>query len=140
MVKGPKAKKKRRKLYRKLLKIVNEVFRIASRCLETFDHAPDTLIQARLDRLENFLTLPAVAIEQYERRVINGEKVPVDHKIVSLFETHTDIICRGKTQSPTEFGHKVSFFTGKSGFITQYKVLSGNPADSDLFPELMENH
>jgi len=140
MVKGPNAEKKRRKLYRKLIKIADDVFKMASSCMAISNLSPDFAIQAQLDQLDNFLTLTAVAISQCERRVINGEKVPVDHKIVSMFETHTDIICRGKTQSPTEFGHKVSFFAGKSGLITQYKVLEGNPSDSDLFPELMEKH
>ena len=31
-------------------------------------------------------------IDQTERRVIRGEKVPACEKVVSLFEVHTDII------------------------------------------------
>jgi len=140
MVKGRDADKRRRKLYRKLLKVSNDVFKMASRCIKVLDESPDPFIQTQLDQLDKFLTLAAVAISQCERRILNNEKVPVSHKIVSLFETHTDIICRGKTQSPAEFGHKVSFFTGKSGLITQYEVLEGNPADSDLFPGIIEKH
>ena len=140
MIKGANAKKKRQKLYRKLIKVTDDVFNMASGCLTTLDSHPGIVIQAQLDQLDTFLTLTAVAMSQCERRVLNEEKVPVDHKIVSLFETHTDIICRGKTQSPTEFGHKVSFFTGKSGLITQYEVLEGNPSDSDLFPGIIEKH
>ena len=94
MVKGPDSKEKRKKIYRKLVKVVNEVFEMASRCLSTFDLEPDMIIQAQLDQLNNFLTLTAVVMDQCERRIFKEEKVPVDHKIVSLFETHTDIICR----------------------------------------------
>ncbi len=140
MVKGRDADKRRRKLYRKLIKVSNDVFKMASRCIKVLDDSPDMVIQKQLDQLDKFLTLTAVAISQCERRVLHGEKVPAGHKIVSLFETHTDIVCRGKTQSPAEFGHKVSFFAGKSGLITQYEVLEGNPSDSDLFPGIIEKH
>ena len=34
-------------------------------------------------------------VEQTERRVFAGEKVPASEKVVSLFEPHTDIICKG---------------------------------------------
>ena len=34
-------------------------------------------------------------VEQTERRVFAGETVPASEKVVSLFEPHTDIICKG---------------------------------------------
>ena len=54
-----------------------------------------------------------------------------------IFEDHTDIIRRGKSQSPNECGHKVLIATAKSGLITQYQVLRGNPADDELFDEAL---
>ena len=140
MVKGPNAKKVRRKLYRKLLRVANEVFDMGCRCCQ-MQPSGDALEWIALHaELDHFLTLAAVAIDQCERRVLNGEKVPADHKVVSLFEEHTDIICRGKSMSPTEFGHKVLFATGKSGLITQYQVLRGNPGDNELLPDLLRQH
>ena len=82
----------------------------------------------------------APAIDQCERRILKGEKVDVNEKIVSIFEDHTDIIRRGKSSSPTEFGHKVLFTAGKTGLITQYKVLRGNPGDGDFLPEIITTH
>jgi hypothetical protein len=35
---------------------------------------------------------------------LEGEQVPSDQKIYSIFEPHTDLIKRGKTQKPIEFG------------------------------------
>ena len=52
----------------------------------------------------------------------------------------SDIIRRGKSSSPTEFGHKVNFVTGKSGLITQYQVLRGNPGDNELFADILKKH
>ena len=46
-------------------------------------------------------------IDQTRRRVIEGEKVPREEKLYSIFEDHTDLIKRGKAQKPVEFGHKV---------------------------------
>ena len=137
MVKGPEADKMRRKLYRRLIKVANEVFDMGCRC---YRHLPTDMIGSDYNRLDHFLTLMAVAIDQSERRVLKGEKVPSSEKIVSLFEEHTDIIRRGKTTVKAEFGHKVVFVTGKSGLITQYQVLQGNPGDNELWSQLLQNH
>ena len=45
-------------------------------------------------------------VDQTERRVFAGEKVPASEKVVSLFEPHTDIICKGGRQ--THYGHKIN--------------------------------
>ena len=113
---GQSAVFQRRKLYRRLIKVANEVFDMGCRC---YQQKPTDTIEQDYDRLDHFLTLMAVAIDQSERRVLKGEKVPSAEKIVSLFEEHTDIIRRGKTTVKAEFGHKVVFVTGKSGLITQ---------------------
>ena len=72
--------------------------------------------------------------------MLKGEKVPASEKIVSIFEEHTDIIKRGKSQSPTELGHKVLFTTGKSGLIIQYQTFRGNPDDTGMLPDVLIIH
>jgi IS5 family transposase len=135
MVKGPKADKIRRKLYRRLIKTANEVFEMGVRCVHQMSEDDD-----EYEQLDYYLTAISVAIDQCERRILKGEDVPADEKIVSIFEQHTDIIRRGKSQSPTEFGHKVFFATGKSGLVTQYDVLRGNPGDSELLADCLAKH
>lgn len=39
-----------------------------------------------------------------------------------------------------EFGHKVMLVEGASGLISDYKVLKGNPRDSECLLEMMERH
>ena len=68
-------------------------------------------------------------IDQARRRVLDGEQVPNDQKIYSIFEPHTDLIKRGKVRTPIEFGHKVFLAESAQGLITQYEVLNGNPSD-----------
>jgi IS5 family transposase len=140
MAKGPNAGKVRKKQYRRLIKVANEVFEMGSVCYNSLPDLDSPRIMTLLDQLDHFLTLSAVAIDQCERRILKGENVPASDKIVSLFEEHTDIIRRGKSNSPTEFGHKVNFTTGKSGLITQYQVLRGNPGDNELLPNILKKH
>ena len=140
MVKGRNAGKKRRKLYRQLIQVANEVFEMASWCFYHLQSQDGFALQLLSDELDHYLTLSAVAIDQCERRVLNGEQVPAAEKIVSLFEQHADIIKRGKSQSKTEFGHKVLFATGKSGLITQYLSVRGNPDDGVMLPAVLDKH
>ena len=92
------------------------------------------------EELDHFLTMTAAALDQCERRVLKGGKVPASDKILSIFEEHTDIIKRGKSQSPTEFGHKVLITTAKSGLITQFQTFRGNPDDAKMMPDILTNH
>lgn len=57
--------------------------------------------------------------------------MPVDQKIVSLFEPHTDILVKGKRN--VVLGHKVLISAGKSNLILDCIISRGNPADSEQF-------
>jgi IS5 family transposase len=79
-------------------------------------------------------------LDQARRRVIHGEQVPASEKIYSIFEPHTDLIKRGKTNKPIEFGHKVFLAESAQGLITQYRVLDGNPSDEDHVESCLMSH
>ncbi len=49
------------------------------------------------------------------RKEINGEKVPSEEKLFSIYEQHTDIIVKG--QREVLFGHKVNLAAGKSNLV-----------------------
>jgi IS5 family transposase len=67
-------------------------------------------------------------IAQATRRVLHGESVPAPEKLVSLFETHTDVIV--KDRRDTYYGHKIFLTGGASGLILDCVIPKGNPADS----------
>ena len=140
MAKGPKAQQIRQRHYKDLLKVAHEVLRMAQKCHEQLQRSPALEALALCADLEHYLALARKAIDQCERRLFKGEKVPATEKIVSIFEEHTDIIKRGKKQSPTEFGHKVLIGTGKSGFITQYEIFRGNPSDESMLADILVRH
>ncbi|NQS98017.1 MAG: ISNCY family transposase [candidate division Zixibacteria bacterium] len=143
--KGPGAVKKRRKLYRSLLQVTQEVINMAEevfpRIREAWEADPDNYdLEGAVSGLEHFIPLARQAVNQCQRRVLNGEKVPAEEKIVSIFEEHTDIICRGKSGSPTEFGHKILFATGRSGMITHHNIFRGNPGDNTMLLKVLDEH
>lgn len=87
---------------------------------------------------EHYLPLIARIIDQTERRVFAGEAVPADEKLVSLFETHADIIVKGGRD--THYGHKLNLTTGRSGLILDVVIEAGNPADCTRFLPMLERH
>jgi len=89
-------------------------------------------VRENLDLTHGLIVAEAVmmaAAPKSHRRVLNGEQVPSAEKLYSIFEPHTDLIKRGKVQTPIEFGHKVFLAESARGLITQYDVLDGNPVD-----------
>jgi IS5 family transposase len=89
-------------------------------------------------RLERALGILGKVIDQTDRRVFKNEKVPAAEKIVSFFEDHTDIIVKGKRD--TEYGHKVFLAGGSSTMILGCLIVPGNPADTDQYQSLLEQH
>ncbi|MBM3335049.1 ISNCY family transposase [Candidatus Sumerlaeota bacterium] len=143
MAKGAKAQERRQKWYRDLLAVVQEVLAMGRACAEALRPlvaSGDIGAKAFLQEIEKYLGRCDQARQQCVRRVLRGENVPAAEKIVSLFEEHTDIICRGKKQSPTEFGHKVEFTTGRSPLITHFAVVRGNPGDDQLLEPMLDDH
>ena len=58
-------------------------------------------------------------------------------KIFSIYEDHTDIIVKGKRD--VEFEHKVNLATGRSNLILDCRILDGNPADSAIYTDVLNN-
>jgi IS5 family transposase len=87
---------------------------------------------------EQYLPLIERVIDQTERRVFAGEAVPASKKLVSIFETHTDIIVKGGRD--VHYGHKLNLTTGRSGLVFDVVVDAGNPADSERFLPMLERH
>ncbi len=98
-----------------------------------------TLGQLRKE-IEHDCELGEQVVDQARRRVLEGEQVPTAQKIYSIFEPHTDLIKRGKVQTPIEFGHKIFLAESAQGLITQYKVLDGNPCDEDQVAASLAHH
>jgi len=110
--------------------------------LESFEGCRDITDALRLSgfigELKKFIPLAEQVLDQAYRRIVLGEKVPVDEKLFSLFETHTYLIA--KRQRDVVLGHKSTITTGKSGLILDVDIHEGNPADATLVEGVIENH
>jgi IS5 family transposase len=132
--------------YRELIGIAEEVVESARTALRQTrkargkDMITDLAIAETRKEIEHFCGLGARVINQSRRRVLNGEQVPTGEKLYSIFEPHTDLIKRGKVQTPIEFGHKVFLAESARGLITQYEVLNGNPVDEQHVVASLERH
>lgn len=96
--------------------------------------------QRLIEHLQTYLPRARQVLDQTRRRIFDGEPVPAGEKLVSLFESHTDIIRRGKVNKATEFGHKIWLGEVEGGFISQYQVLAGNPADEHQWQPTLKHH
>jgi transposase, IS5 family len=132
--------------YRQLLTITEEVLGNARRTVDATRNScgktpADLLaIEALRKEVAGFCHLGDRVVDQARRRVIHGEQVPTSEKLYSIFEAHTDLIKRGKTNKPVEFGHKVFLAESAQGLITQYRVLEGNPSDEDHVEPALKSH
>lgn len=145
MAKGKSAERTRRLCYRELLAVMAEVIGMARGCRAALSAPGRSFAAAECARFlraefDEYLPLAEQVMRQCERRVQEGEKVPAAEKIVSIFEPHTDIIRRGKSQCPTEFGHKLMVATGASGLVLQYEVCEGNPDDGAFLEAMLQKH
>ena len=135
------AKERSRSAYQKLVKITQKSVDQAQEVVEMLQEVATEEAQALSQKLEHFLPMVEQVIDQAVRRVFEGEKVPAQEKIVSIFEAHTDIIRRGKKDRPVEFGHKVWFDEVDGGVVSNYRILDGNPSDdSQWAPSLQRHH
>src|SRR5438093_931069 len=135
--------------YRELIRITEQVVNNARQGVAKAKAASavagaDLIASLSIDSLRSeitgYCTLADRVIDQSRRRVLQGEQVPTAEKIYSIFESHTDLIKRGKAQKPVEFGHKVFLAESAQGLITDYQVLDGNPSDTDHVQSSLDRH
>ena len=132
--------------YRQLIRITEQVVRNAKQVISVAKRVRkvDVVTRGVIDEIckeiTSFCELGNRVLDQTRRRVLQGETVPTEQKVYSIFEPHTDLIKRGKTLKPVEFGHKVFLAESSHGLITDYRVLEGNPVDSDHVQTSLEHH
>jgi IS5 family transposase len=140
--KGPEGEERRVRRYRELVSLTRKIVHQAEGVLEEMQHLPRRR-QAQLKRLREILETMAGRVRQVVRqtkaRVFQGI-TQYPHKIVSLFEPHTEIIRKGKASKPNEFGKLVKVQEAENQIITHYEVFAERPEDSHLRVSAVEQH
>jgi IS5 family transposase len=130
-------------LYKRLIRQIEEILSTAGEvamCLQetgpSFGIRDDVLAA----RLVEFQGLGGQVVSQTRRRVLEGESVPNDEKLFSVFEPHTELLKRGKAGKPIEFGHMIQIQQVKEKFITDYGVFAKKPAEPALLETALASH
>jgi IS5 family transposase len=135
--KGAAAVASQQAAYARLCRVARQVERQADRVVQALAATADggeRLPVAVSHELARVLPLVRRVIDQTERRVLHGEPVPAEAKVVSLVEPHTAIIPRHKAGRPVEFGRKLWLAETEGGIVTDARVLEGAPPDA---PEVL---
>jgi len=141
--KTEQGREKMKKAYRQLLEITSRVTGQAKK----FAHAMAGRIQrghrAALHKAKKQLDqmIPRVqqVLRQTRERVLRGN-TQAEGKLLSIFETHTEVIRKGKAHKPNEFGKLVLIQEAENQIITHYQVCEQRPADATLLEACLEQH
>jgi IS5 family transposase len=131
-----RTKEKRVPLYRDLLKVAGKVLGYARAARDVLADSAEEGPRRLAFELNRHRLLLERVVDQAERRVLKGESVPAGEKVVSIFETHTDVIV--KDGRDTLYGHKVFLTGGASGLVLDCVIRDGNPADSTLSTPMLK--
>jgi IS5 family transposase len=121
--------------YQKLLALTRGVVRQANDVIQRWGKKRLKVVGkwlqvgTQIGQLRHFLPLVEKVIRQTKQRVLGGDN-NVEGKVLSLFETHTEVIRKGKAHKPSEFGRLVRIDEVENGIVSGYQVLTGNPADT----------
>ena len=131
--------------YGKLVAITQSVARQAARVLDGAQRGSLRVIGdarrvlAEQHHLEHFLPLVQRVIAQTQARVFGGNRYTRD-KVLSLFESHSQVIRKGKAHKPTEFGRLVRIDEVENGIVSHYDVVAGNAADTQAWGPALLRH
>lgn len=133
-----KNNKQREPLYKDLLKVTRKAIGCAISAEKVMDQscAADITLIGLAYEFQYYIDLAKRVYDQTFRRVIQGESVPADQKVFSIFEEHTDIIIKDRRE--THYGHKICLTGGSSNLILDCEILEGNPADTELVDQMLD--
>ena len=86
--------------------------------------------------IEEFILHAERQIDQIIRRVMLGEIIAHGEKVFSIFEPHTEWICKGKAGVPVELGVKVCILEDQYQFILHHQVMQ-NQTDDQVTVEMV---
>jgi IS5 family transposase len=137
------AVKELKPLYKRLIRLVEDILSTAgaiAECLQGTAESSGVRDESLAARLIEFQLLGTQIVSQSRRRVLEGEPVPNDEKLFSVFEPHTELLKRGKAGKPIEFGHMIQIQQVKEKFITDYAVYDRKPVEPELLATALDSH
>lgn len=130
--KQERMKKAARKYLKKAKALINKIVNE----LPQFPHE-DLVDTSLIITLEYFMQLLAKHIDLVHRRILQGETIPHEEKMFSIFETYTEWIKKGKSRPNVELGKKLCITTDQFDLIVDYQLMH-EEQDRDIVIELAD--
>ena len=106
----------------------------ARRCFDRSSEEVKKELKRSYERVER---VGQKIVEEVEQK-LSGVKV-TDH-VVSYYEEEARPLPKGKVHKGCEFGHKLRLDMNGAGYITNYRLYRGNPADVGMLEGAVEEH
>ena len=143
---GEEAQARVKKLYRRLMGTTRAAVREAQKAVGQAKRRAKKLtrqaqqrVQGLGQQVKQMSELTQRVLDQTKARVLRGDTHHPD-KVLSMFETHTEAIRKGKKVKPTEFGKLVKVQEAENQIITDYEVCAQRVEDGQLWDSTLERH
>jgi IS5 family transposase len=141
--KTEQGKQKMKESYRKLLeatsRVVGQAKKFSREIADRVKQGNRTILRRAQKQLDEMIPRVQQVLRQTRERVLHGNN-QAEGKLLSLFETHTEVIRKGKTNKPNEFGKLILIQEAENQIISHYQVCEQRPADSTLLLPSLEQH
>ena len=108
------------------------------RSQETLKERVNLINLSAVEQIHDYIQHAGRQIDQINRRVLNGETIPHDEKVFSIFEEHTEWVSKGKAGVPVELGVRVCVLEDQHQFILHHRVMWQETDDKVAVPMIEE--
>ena len=119
---------------KQLLSISKETVEKAGQSYHSCNHKMKKELERSYERVER---VGQRIVDQVERK-LSGAKV--SDRVVSYYEEEARPLPKGKVRTGCEFGHKLRIDMNGDGYITNYRLYRGNPADVGMLEDAVKEH
>ena len=141
--KTEQGRQKMKKAYRQLLEITSRVVgqakKFSPEIANRVKRGNLSVMHKAKKQLDQMIPRVQQVLRQTRERVLRGN-TQAEGKLLSIFETHTEVIRKGKAHQPNEFGKLVLIQEAENQIVTHYQVCEQRPADSTLLTGSLEQH
>jgi IS5 family transposase len=97
------------------------------------------ILRKAKQQLDEMIPRVQQVMRQARERVLGGN-TRAENKLLSVFETDTEVIRKGKASKPTEFGKMIKIQEAENQIVIHCEVFDRRPSDSDLLIPSIEKH
>ena len=118
-----KQEKKRQKIHQSHREYLDKALEIVVKAETTLGALSSAGAVLESELISHYIEHARRQIDQVERRVLNGETIPHDEKVFSIFESHTRWLMKGKAGVPVELGVAVCVVEDQHQFVLYHRIL-----------------